>query len=67
MHEPMSRFEQRLESALLVYVERPGLDRDPADVVADVTARPQGDGRRRPSWSNPARLAAAAVVIWRSG
>ncbi len=63
MHEPMSRFEQRLESALLVYVERPGLDRDPADVVADVTARPQGDRRRRPSWSNPARLAAAAVVI----
>lgn len=63
MDEPMSRFEQRLESALLHYVEGPGITWDPAEVVADATARPRAAGRRWPSWSNPIRLAAAAVVI----
>ncbi len=39
MDEPMNRFEQRLESALRDYVERPESSWEPAAVVADVTSR----------------------------
>jgi len=63
MDEPMNRFEQRLESALLEYVERPELSWDPAEVVADVTARARSAKPPRASWFMPARLATAAVVI----
>ena len=63
MDEPMNRFEQRLESALRDYVERPESSWEPAAVVADVTSRARVAGPPRASWFMPARLATAAVVI----
>ncbi len=63
MDEPMNRFEQRLESALRRYVERPDLAWEPAEVVADVTARARSAKPPRASWFMPARLATAAAVI----
>lgn len=63
MDEPMDRFEQRLGSALREYVERPDAAWEPAEVVADVTARPRAVGRTWPAWSMPVRLVAAVVVI----
>lgn len=63
MDESKNRFEQRLESALRRYVERPELAWEPAEVVADVASRARVAGPPRASWFMPARLATAAVVI----
>lgn len=63
MDEPLTRFEQRLESALRGYVDRPELAWELAEVVADVTARARVSEPPRASWFMPARLATAAVVI----
>lgn len=63
MDEPMTRFERGLESALRRYVNRPELSWEPAEVVADVTARARLSAPPRASWFRPARLATAAVVI----
>ncbi len=63
MNEPMTRSEERLESALRDYVERPGLAWDPTEVVADVTARARVAGPPRSRWSMPVRMATAAVVV----
>jgi hypothetical protein len=60
MDEPMTRFEQRLESALKGYAGRPGMAWEPSEVVADVTDRPRGVVRR---WGfRGARALAAAIA-----
>lgn len=68
MDEPMTRFEQRLESALRGYADQPGKAWEPAEVVADVTRRRRGEGRRwvfrgaRPLAATVAALLVVAVV-----
>lgn len=60
MDEPTTRFEQRLGPALRGYADRPGMAWEPAEVVADVTRRTGGVGRR---WAfRGARPLAAAVA-----